>query len=243
MQHQKPAAFMNILAFMTFVMVSALILFPHSTLAAGSAYVVEDADLVDHKSCEAELWHSRANKNNRHSVLTTSCNPFGGFEIGGEIAIEREDGERANNVVINGKTILWDDDVQNIALGLFGGAAYETRNGRLAEIFAIVPVSIDATDSLALNLNLGWLWDREERDHELTWGAGFDWTVIAGYDGLPETALITEIFGQTGGDRVGFQSGLRPSVIEDKMHLDLIYGRNITGSRNHWFTIGTGITF
>jgi hypothetical protein len=55
-------------------------------------------------------------------------------------------------------------------------------------------------------------------------------------------AVIAEAFGLDSG-RWGKQIGLRPTLIEDLLDLDLVYGRDIDGSRSNWFSLGGILKF
>lgn len=59
---------------------------------------------------------------------------------------------------------------------------------------------------------------------------------------LTETvSLIGEVFG-IGSERPGVQAGLRLTP-HAKIDVDLIYGRNLTGSDPDWITVGTNLRF
>jgi hypothetical protein len=105
-----------------------------------------------------------------------------------------------------------------------------------------IPVTFRLSETMRINVNGGWLWDRTVDRHYLTYGIGFDWK-------FTETMQWTiEAFGQAGQSDIPsviqprFQTGVRyrPNEI---FSVDLIYGHNISGESANWITLGTTIRF
>ena len=114
-------------------------------------------------------------------------------------------------------------------------AQFDALTGENLTAFAVVPATFRLSETMRINVNGGWLWDRTVDRHYLTYGLGFDWKFT---DVLQWTI---EAFGQAGAAdipsvvRPRFQTGVRyrPNEI---FSVDLIYGRNITGENANWIT-------
>jgi hypothetical protein len=127
-------------------------------------------------------------------------------------------------------------------LSAYGGASFDAATGEALTAFAVIPATFRLSETMRINVNGGWLWDRTVDRHYLTYGIGFDWKFT---DTLQWTI---EAYGQAGASEITsvvqprFQTGVRyrPNEI---FSVDVIYGRNITGENANWITIGTTIRF
>jgi hypothetical protein len=88
-------------------------------------------------------------------------------------------------------------------------------------------------DRLALHTNLGWLREKENKRHRMTWGVGSEMQLMT-----QRTLLIAEIFGQNQG-KPFYQVGLRHWLVPNYIQIDTTYGNRInTDNRESWFSIG-----
>lgn len=144
----------------------------------------------------------------------------------------RSGGEWGTGLSLKAKTaIVPFTDEAKIGVALVGGVGFDLTARETAEWFVTVPVSIRLTETFQINFNAGGLWDRIEHKSYFTWGAGFELAL-----GDKHTVL-GEVFGQ-GSDDPGAQIGLRCTPHE-RIDIDLIYGRNLTGERSDWITAGS----
>jgi hypothetical protein len=219
--------------------------------AAGGAYVVEDVDVGAPGSCKVESWVSFASNTDFVGVSNPACvaNIGRPVELGVAVARVREEGEWSTAATLKAKTTLIPVEPHKIGLGLMGELTYDVRTGQNTEINLFAPVTFQITEQFRINLNAGWLWDRDGQRHNVTWGAGFEWNFVK-----PVT-LIAEIFARHGGlpvvgideppprssiIRPRMQAGLRFTPHE-KIDLDVIYGRNINGEDANWITVGLNL--
>lgn len=198
--------------------------------ASGGPYVVDDADVVAPGSCQVETWHARRGRDAEQTAVAPGCH-FAGAEWSLFGLDARQDGERRRSVAVQGKWLLRAIEPGGLGVALVAGGGAESRAGRLSEVFAYLPLSIEPTDSLRVHLNLGGLLDRDARQWTATWGLGFDWALAS------RLHVLGERFGDGTGDS-GWQLGLRPVLIEGRLHLDLVHGRNVDGIRGRWWTLG-----
>lgn len=197
---------------------------------SGGPYVVDDADVIDPGTCQMETWYARRSASSDQAALAPGCH-FAGAEWSLFGLAARNDGERSRSIAVQGKWLLRPLHTGGPGVALVVGGGAESRAGRLSELFAYLPLSLEPVDGLRLHANLGGLRDRDAAQWATTWGAGFDWSL------LPRLHLLGERFGDDRGDR-GWQLGLRPVLIEDALHLDLVLGRHIDGIRGDWWTLG-----
>jgi len=212
--------------------------------AANGAYAVDAADISEVGSCKVESWMSAATNTDFSAVANPSCvaDIFRPVELSLLTNRFRGDGDWSTSIAPKVKTNLVPTGIGKFGLSFYAGGQFDALTGENLAAFAVVPVTYRLSETMRINLNGGWLWDRTVDRHYLTYGLGFDWKFT---DVLQWTI---ETFGQAGASdrpsvvRPRFQTGVRyrPNEI---FSVDVIYGRNITGENANWITIGTTIRF
>jgi hypothetical protein len=212
--------------------------------AANGAYAVDAADISEVGSCKVESWISAATNADFSAVANPSCvvNIFRPVELSLLTNRFRSDGDWNTNIVPKAKTNLVPTGIGKFGFSLYAAGSFDALTGENLALFAVVPGTYRLSETMRINLNGGWLWDRTVDRHYLLYGVGFDWKFT---DVLQWTI---EAFGQAGASenpsvvRPRFQTGVRyrPNEI---FSVDLIYGRNIMGENANWITIGTTIRF
>jgi hypothetical protein len=228
--------------------VCAVVFSISSADAAGGAYVVDDAIIDDVGACKVESWIALASNSDLAAVSTPACVVplFLPTELGLQAARTRTDGEWGTSLTPKFKTTLVKPDVGKFGIAVSGGATFDAMTGAYASAFINIPVTFQATETLKLNVNAGWLYDAINAIDYATYGAGFEWQPKK--DGL--LTFIAEVFGIAGdrGDAARslieprFQAGVRFTPIET-LDLDLVYGRNIAGENANWITVGLNVRF
>jgi hypothetical protein len=214
--------------------------------AAGGAYVVDDAAVDDPFACKIETSASFGSNTALVAMTTPACvlPLFRPTEIGINVVRTRtESGDWGTALVAKAKMNLLPVETGKVGVAIVGGSAFDLLSGEYAGSFFNVPVTYTASDSFKVNVNLGWLYERENDRHSATYGAGIEWI-----PGKPFT-IIAEVFGvltphpeaRTGADP-RFQAGIRITPI-DTMDFDVIYGRNIFGENANWITVGWNVRF
>jgi hypothetical protein len=208
--------------------------------AAGGAFVVDDADVGAVGSCKVESWAAFAGNTDFIGVVSPACvaNLGRPVELNAAFARVRSDGEWGSLLVTKGKVNLIPVESNKIGLALIAGAGFDLVNRVVDAGFVTVPLTWQLHEQFRVNLNAGWLWERDAGVHVAAWGAGFEWNFVK-----PLT-LIGEVFGFIGGPHPEprFQLGLRYTPIE-MFDIDLIYGRNLTGEQANWITVGLNVRF
>jgi hypothetical protein len=212
--------------------------------AANGAYAVDSADISEVGSCKAETWMQAATNTDFTMVANPSCvvNPFMPVELSMLSTEQRSGGDWSTSLAPKAKTNVVPTGVGKLGLAFSAGGSFDPLSGESLTAFATIPVTFRLSETMRINVNGGWQWDRTVDHHYLTWGIGFDWK-------FTETLQWTiEAFGQAGQSDIPsviqprFQTGVRyrPNEI---FSVDLIYGHNISGESANWITLGTTIRF
>src|SRR5881392_1991795 len=212
--------------------------------AANGAYAVDAADISEVGSCKVESWISSASNTDFSAVANPSCvvDLFKPVELSLLTNPTRADGSWSTTIAPKAKTNLVPTGIGKFGFSFYAGGSFDALTGENLTAFAVVPATFRLSETMRINLNAGWLWNRAVDRHYLTYGLGFDWKFT---DVLQWTI---EAFGQAGASdtpsvvRPRFQTGVRyrPNEI---FSVDIIYGRNIMGENANWITIGTTIRF
>lgn len=239
--------------FVRILFAAAITLAPATALAAGGAYVVDDAEVGKPGECTVSSWASAASNHDFIAVANPTCvvNLGKPVELGGLLQRSRASDVWSTSGTFTAKTNLIPLEKHPFGLGIAGGATWDLITGASTGGYIYVPVTFQATKELKFNLNGGWQYDGVAKISYATWGIGFEWGFIDKF------TLIGEVFGQAGalpavdpGDPPSphaiveprTQLGLRFTP-HDKIDIDLIWGHNITGENAHWGTIGVNLRF
>ena len=218
---------------------------PGEARAANGAYAVDAADISEVGSCKIESWLSAASNTDFSAVANPSCvvNPFQPVELSMLTNRARSDGEWSTTLAPKAKINLVPTGVGKLGFAFYAAGAFDAVTGENQTVAAVIPATYRLSETMRINANGGWLWDRTSDKHYLFYGLGFDWKFT---DTLQWTI---EAFGQAGSAndapssvRPRFQTGVRyrPNEI---FSVDFILGHNITGEGASWFTLGTTIRF
>jgi len=217
---------------------------PNDAGAANGAYVVDAADISEPGSCKVESWISTASNTDLSAVANPSCvvDIFKPVELSLLTNRSRSEGDWSTTIAPKAKTNLVPTGIGKWGFSFYAGGQFDALTGENLTAFAVVPATFRLSETMRININGGWLWDRTVDRHYLTYGLGFDWK-------FTEVLQWTiEAFGQAGAADISsavrprFQTGVRyrPNEI---FSVDFIYGRNITGENANWITVGTTIRF
>ena len=226
------------------IMAGSALLASTGARAANGAYAVDAADISDVGSCKVESWISTATNTDFSAVANPSCvaNIFKPVELSLLTNRSRSDGDWSTSIAPKAKWNIVPTGIGKFGFAFYAGGSFDALTGDNLTAFAVVPATYRLSETMRININAGWLWDRTVDRHYLTYGLGFDWKFT---DVLQ---LTIEAFGQAGASdipsvvRPRFQTGVRyrPNEI---FSVDVIYGHNITGENANWITIGTTVRF
>src|SRR5712671_6181350 len=216
------------IAFAAMAVITTLVL-PSGASAANGAYAVDAADISEVGSCKLESWMSAATNTDFSSVANPSCvaDIFRPVELSLLTNRFRSDGDWSTTIAPKAKTNLVPTGIGRFGFSFYAGGQFDALTGENLSAFAVVPATYRLSETMRINLNGGWLWDRMADRHYLTYGVGFDWKFT---DVLQ---LTVEAFGQAGASDIPsviqprFQAGVRyrPNEI---FSVDVLYGPTTT---------------
>jgi len=112
---------------------------------------------------------------------------------------------------------------------------------RLESAFGLGIATLRLAETVSVNLNGGVERDRVAGRTQPLWGLGASWRVF-GDSPLGATTLVAEASGTDRG-RAALQGGLRQTVFEERVDLDLVLGRNLSDERASWLVVGLTARF
>ena len=179
--------------------------------AANGAYAVDAADISEVGSCKVESWFSMATNTDFSAVANPSCvvDLFRPVELSLLTNRSRSDGDWSTTIAPKAKTNFVPTGIGRFGISAYAGGQFNALTGDNQTVFAVVPATYRFSETMRVNLNGGWLWDRTVDRHYLLYGVGFDWKFT---DVLQWTI---EAFGQAGASdtpsvtRPRFQTGVR----------------------------------
>jgi len=228
---------------------AAMLVLSERALAAGAAYQVDTADVSEPGSCKVESWASFAKNGDFIGSTSPDCvvSVFGKpVDFSAQFSRFKSDDEWGTAVFPKAKTNLIPTGVGQLGVAVSGSLAVDLITGDLAAWFITAPLTYRFSDTLRMNVNLGYARDRNVEKNYFTYGLGFDlrtpdnvWTLTAEVFGIAGTITEDQDRGQI---RPRWQVGLRWRPIDD-FNVDVIYGRNLTGEDSNWITLATVFRF
>ncbi len=214
--------------------------------AAGGAYAVDDVQIAPLNTCLVESWASVAANTDLVFASAPACTVgiFVPVEVKYETQRLRVDRFWATTVNLQGKVNVLPMEVGKIGMAMSLGATVDATADNVAAIILNVPLTYAVSDQLRFLVNAGGVHSPASARSWATWGVAFEWEFVR------RVTWLGEAFGLIGPRLPGVpaltepraQTGLRYTPI-DAIDVDLIYGRNITGVRTHWITVGLTARF
>ncbi|MBX3639981.1 MAG: hypothetical protein KF888_05630 [Nitrosomonas sp.] len=200
--------------------------------------IVDDARIVDAKSCQVESWMQK-NTGSVEFWALPACNFTGNLELtaGGAMSSGLKDSKNPN-LQLQAKTLFKDTEENGWGIGWVIGAVHSptinTNRNWTGDLYSYVPLSLSFRDDrLIVNANIGWLYRRSESSrHHMTMGIGTEISLSR------RLWLIAETFGQNHG-KPFYHAGFRYWIVPDHIQIDTTYGnRMAAGNGEQWFTVG-----
>ncbi len=212
---------------------------PVTAWSVGGHYPVDDADLPDPGEFGAELWHTHFDSDNSESALSAFWRPGSlPVELIAEFQHFDEHGGSSNRFEPQFKYQLDPLAAGRIGTAIMVHAGYE--DGRVADWFVNVPFSYVLPDApITLHGNLGWMHERGDNSRDRGYvGGAVEW------DALERLTFIGQVYREGADAETEAQLGLRTPLVGPFEHLDLAFGRELTGDDDDWFvTVGLAVAF
>src|SRR5215204_3480289 len=147
--------------------------------AANGAYAVDAADISEVGSCKIESWLSSATNTDFSAVANPSCvvDPFKlkPVELSALTNRARSDSEWGTTIAPKAKMNFVPTGVGRLGVSGYINASFDAQTGENLTVAAVIPATYRLSETMRINLNGGWLWDRTVDQHYLLYGIGFDW--------------------------------------------------------------------
>ncbi len=199
--------------------------------ASGGPYIVDDADVVDRGTCQLESFYSRLGPDTDLALVAPGCN-VANVEWSLGLTRARLDGSTDSGVEFQGKVLLRPIRTGGVGVAIAAGVGRGlSAGGRFTDAFVNLPVTWEPLEALRLHANLGTAYQRVDGRHTTTYGVGFDWALGERLN------LLGENFRDDRGSS-GYQLGLRPVLVPERLHLDVSWTRELEGIPGDWWTVG-----
>lgn len=217
------------------ILIAAFFCLPKAAFAAG-AFFVDDAEIVEPDTVQTENWFSHSSKDENVAVDDVSYQLLPRTEFMLLNTIDKPAGGDATDTLTGQIKYKWrdGDEAKDVASSAVFGVNYGTDN-RFAGAYAYIPSTWAINELVDVNFDLGWQYLADSNRNMVTWGLSGD---LHASDAI---TLSAEVFRENI-NRAGMQAGPRITLSKDA-ELDLIYGRDITGSPANWATAGITLTF
>lgn len=203
-------------------------------VAMGGHYAVDDAAMADPGRCEVYAWYSRGGSDDQAVEGELACNPLGNLELALGLGRFREGNDWDTGVAVEAKSVIRNAAVGGWGWGVVGRSEWRDTLSDHSNVQLYIPVTVIVNDRVALHVNGGGVWEREDRNAAI-WGAAFDVNLTPGLN------LIGESYGTHRGG-TEFQVGLR-SGFGGGGQVDLSYGWTRSSSSDNWVTLGLAWMF
>ncbi|MBK1728746.1 hypothetical protein [Halorhodospira halophila] len=203
----------------------------------GDAYEITEAELIDRRSGTVDFWHQEVDRSEGDRVGTfgaLTTRGTGDWQTTVGLGTQGTEGADANAFLDVEGLWLWRDRHRDgYGLGLAAGLDYDISDDRRRDHFLLVPLTVDWGQRTTVHANLGVSHNRQDDDTDGIWGLGLDWRFTERWD------VILQATGDTDSDedaRGAF--GLRRSMLDDLVQLDLAYGRVMSSGEDDEFYLG-----
>lgn len=206
--------------------------------AAGGHHAIDDAALVDPGQCQIETWVDRERGGGRTLLHVGPACRVGALELGANFDRVRlhhaADPQDRETVVVVGPQLKWVTPLSDsVNVGVAVSANWRDTRPRWAGTVVVLPLTWQASPSLALHVNLG----RDFRPHEPSLargGAALEWTAT------PQWSFVAERFRES--EAHFWRVGARYAV-NDKVSADLSQARGLARGAPVWWTLGLNWAF
>lgn len=201
------------------IMLSAVLFYGGRNTAV--AMEVDDAHILDPGKCQLESW-LRFDSDGTQRTLSPACRFFGDLEVNIAGTLEKDDrGMFLTDGQVQGKYLLMQTADEQTTLSLMMGAVRHTEHDgreRSWSYFMKAPVTFAFRGGdVLLHTNWGVNRNQAENTTRLTWGIGNETRLNDRF------TFIGEVFGENKGKPL-FQTGIRTTLVPDKVELDVTYG-------------------
>jgi hypothetical protein len=163
--------------------------------AAGGPYVVDDYEVPAPGECQIESWASFGGSGDRIFVAAPGCtfDAMPWIEVGFSVERLRSNGEWASAIAPALKASVIPIDRFGVGIGFATTVSYDWTARAVAGGTATALVTVERTERVRLNLNIGYERGQIDRRNDAVWGIG------ASIQPVDNLGFIAELFGRDRG--------------------------------------------
>ena len=211
----------------SFVIAAALCGTASQSQAAGGHHAVDDAAILDPGQCQLEVWNDREEGGLRSVFHTGPACRVGPVELG--LNLDRSRTDTGGSIVSGGPQLKWAMPLsEHWSTGVVVAATWKSRAPRYVGSSLVVPLTWQASDTLALHANLGRDFRHGERD-------SFHGGVAAEWSPTQALSFVAERWRE--GSVHYWRTGLR-WTLSPAFNIDLSQARGLHGSARPWWSLG-----
>lgn len=222
--------------FLGYVFALSLVLL-HQVAHAGRPMEVDDAGIVDSRSCQLEAWSEHRKSSDGYWVMP-ACNVTGNLELAVGGALEHPDqGANTKALALEAKTMLVEGLGGNTGVAMSFGFERQRFEGNYESEWALnLPITtLFAQERFAWHNNIGSTYEQEDKHYVFTWGTGAEYAVTE------KVAVYAEVFGDSN-ERPFYQISTGYWVVPEQFQFTLGVGDKLEGSKEErWISIGVNI--
>lgn len=211
------------------------------TSQAARPLITDDARLTKSGSCQVESWLKTYSGGNEFWALP-ACNPLGNFEITLGTAISKQNSEpTTDDYIFQAKTLFKELSAGGWGMGMAIGTAqhenklYSGPNG-IGSSYVYFPISHSLfDDKLITHVNLGYIHYKHSSQETMTWALGGEYKI------KNDLLYVLESYGDHRTSAY-VQTGLRYSIVPDKLQVDTTIGRQFNTNNSEWLSVGVRYT-
>jgi hypothetical protein len=225
-----------------FIAILLICLTPNLLYAAG-AYLVDDGGIDEPETLQVENWYSRSNTGENVYVTNPAYQVLPNLEV--SMQETYSDMARSENSLWPQMKYQWFKQ-KNIFSSVVLGVNYSSTNRGIYGNYSYSATTFKLNETIDLHVYLGWqnwrhAFKNEKSIDFFNYGSG---TEIHLNNKLSLTAefFVPNGLRKNGDVRPASQFGSR-YVVSKNVILDFIYGHNINGNAQNWFTVGLSLWF
>ncbi|RYF01385.1 MAG: hypothetical protein EOO32_04190 [Comamonadaceae bacterium] len=201
--------------------------------AAGGHHAVDDAAILEPGQCEVETWIDRERHGPRSLVHVGPACRVGPVELGFNVDRTQLSGQGAATAA--GPQVKWAYPLtESLGVGVVVAANGRDRTPRALTGVLVFPLTWQATDTVALHLNLGKDFRRGDEPDTRRSGAALEWAA------LPAWSFVAERFRES--DTNHWRVGAR-HVLSEGLTVDLSRAQASQRRVPTWWTVGVTWAF
>ncbi|MBK1735043.1 hypothetical protein CKO15_07040 [Halorhodospira abdelmalekii] len=201
-------------------------------------YRLVEAELIDRRSGRVELRHQHFDERgvaDRIATLgTLTLRRTGAWQSSiGVGTYGAEETDAAGFINLHSRALLREVDRDGYGLGIAGGVHYNVNDERRDDHYLVIPLTVEWGRRTTLHANIGGIHYRQADETAGLWALALDWQLARRWEVLfqfsSDTLSESKVHGVT---------GLRYTVLDELVQIDVGYGRELTSGGGDQYHFG-----